>query len=512
MHMSRPRKISAVTCSALAATSLFAKENRWCDITGLLGDRHDNPDISQRKSNRLLEFISVETSILKNRMLRARAWASAVKSRNKIYLIGGLENPTDTTSAVAGIEYLDLADMKFYRLDTGGDIHRGADPRCYSVLGPFLSVNDSTLVALGGNGAAASGIILDPRTHFAFPPGCSRAEYKAFAQSLAQGHPNTSMFKARVSLESVLGNRAFSTAHAFGDDVMVIGGVLVDESWHAAPTNSTLFYNAATGHLRPGPAMHEPRARHTSIMLNSDEVLVVGGDRGKTPSAEIFNYATKQWRYTKGAPGRIRWDAKSVQTPYGILIAGGKCGAKGRSLSNLELYSAEKDSFIDLGAIHEIFYAIVMDKKFKELSPFDFCNPGKNIRASMDSRIGASIYGYLVQGRSYHESFAGADGSVFFAGGESTIMGTEIIRRSIERWDAETNRSTIVGYLSSGKNGACCVKAGVAVAGGMYEERYIVFGGEKAAGVGSREAEMITVKYSFESKDKEYALNLLRSE
>ena len=72
--------------------------------------------------------------------------------------------------------------------------------------------------------------------------------------------------------------------------------------------------------------MNVARARHTSTLLNTGEVLVAGGvDVNGTPltSAELYNPATRRWSLT-GSMSDGRWGGTATLLQNGeVLVAGG---------------------------------------------------------------------------------------------------------------------------------------------------------------------------------------------
>jgi hypothetical protein len=109
------------------------------------------------------------------------------------------------------------------------------------------------------------------------------------------------------------------------------------------------------GRFARAPAMHAPRTDHTATLLDSGEVLVVGGlatDDQDAPLAEVERYDPKlrRWRAT-AALGHGRTAHTATRLADGrVLVVGGETGMLEPSAS-AEIYDPKTETWRDTGAL-----------------------------------------------------------------------------------------------------------------------------------------------------------------
>jgi hypothetical protein len=146
--------------------------------------------------------------------------------------------------------------------------------------------------------------------------------------------------------------RSGHTATLLGDGrVLVVGGVTTG----GADTETTDLYEPQAGGVgiwTDGPPMPGARGGHADVMLESGDVLIVGGFRGSTyiPGLLLFETATDSWNPLGAALDQGRAGATATLLGTGsVLVAGGYAGNL-VWLNSLEVYTPQSGQVTQLEA------------------------------------------------------------------------------------------------------------------------------------------------------------------
>ncbi len=125
--------------------------------------------------------------------------------------------------------------------------------------------------------------------------------------------------------------------------VLVVGGSSI-----GGTLSSAEIYDPSTGTWTDAGHLDNPRERHTSTLLPSGQVLVVGGQTDiELPSAEIYDPSTGTWT-DAGHLDNPRWGHTSTLLPSGqVLVVGGWNGIS--IFSNAEMYDPSTGTWTDAG-------------------------------------------------------------------------------------------------------------------------------------------------------------------
>ncbi|KYG08293.1 hypothetical protein BE21_24510 [Sorangium cellulosum] len=133
-------------------------------------------------------------------------------------------------------------------------------------------------------------------------------------------------------------------------EVLVLGGQ--NNLSGTAPVDTVERYDPEAGTWKRGASMVTPRTEHTATLLESGEVLLVGGATGTwtLSSAELYDPMTDTW--TPAAPmNDAREDHAAVLLrPSGEVLVAGGWGAIGE-VRSAELYDPETDTWTPTGAL-----------------------------------------------------------------------------------------------------------------------------------------------------------------
>jgi len=145
-------------------------------------------------------------------------------------------------------------------------------------------------------------------------------------------------------------NRQFHTATLLrSGKVLLVGGYL-DQSSSILVRASAELYDPATDSWTAAGTMASARYGHTATLLESGEVLVVGGSNGAASvvGAELYNPATNSWS-AAGSLGTGRRLHTATLLPSGkVLIAGGYDTGY---LASVELYDPAAKAFSPAAAM-----------------------------------------------------------------------------------------------------------------------------------------------------------------
>lgn len=122
--------------------------------------------------------------------------------------------------------------------------------------------------------------------------------------------------------------------------VLVVGGVGAG----GVTLSSTELYDTATNTWSAGPALAGARANHTATLLRSGKVLVVGGFDGTTVlgTAQLYDPVTNTWS-TAAAPADRRANHTATLLPSGKVLV--VAGNNESILNTVEIYDAATNSW-----------------------------------------------------------------------------------------------------------------------------------------------------------------------
>ena len=214
-------------------------------------------------------------------------------------------------------------------------------------------------------------------------------------------------------------------------DVLVVGGCTVDGCELDERGATSEIFDAESLRFGPGPPLARPRVGQGAVRLADGSVLVFGGWTGNNPTA-----SAERWR-----PGADRFEAAApLRTPRGgftvttlrdgrILVTGGSDGT--RTLRSAELFDPARGRFVATGSM----------------------------RAAREAHTATLL----------------PDGRVLVAGGSAEGKG---VLASAEIWSPRTGRFTPAAplYYKRHKHAAVAVRGGVLVLGGSDERD---FGGRR---------------------------------
>ncbi|MEK2687856.1 Kelch repeat-containing protein [Bdellovibrio sp. GT3] len=143
--------------------------------------------------------------------------------------------------------------------------------------------------------------------------------------------------------------RVRNTATTLTDGrILVVGGTVLNGPRPAL--NGVEVFNPVTSRWSEAPALTEARSRHTSTLLSSGKVLVVGGmnDTAYRASAELYDPTTNSWS-SANSMSVARANHTATLLPDGrVLVAGGEIGNTTYTAS-LEIYDPTTNSWSPAG-------------------------------------------------------------------------------------------------------------------------------------------------------------------
>jgi hypothetical protein len=158
-------------------------------------------------------------------------------------------------------------------------------------------------------------------------------------------NPATGTFTPTGSLNSA---REFHTATALNDGMVLIAGGVAGGLGGTYLASAEL-YDPATGTFTITGSLNNARDFHTATLLNSDLVLVAGGNGSPQPqtvgtlaSAELYNPATRTFTLTGSLNVARLYQTATLLNNQTVLVAGGG-GLSGGPLASDELYGTISD-------------------------------------------------------------------------------------------------------------------------------------------------------------------------
>ncbi|WP_437317162.1 kelch repeat-containing protein [Sorangium sp. So ce385] len=262
-------------------------------------------------------------------------------------------------------------------------------------------------------------------------------------------------------------------------EVLVLGGEHDDPS-EIVPVNAAELHDPETGTWKPRSSMVTSRAEHTATLLESGEVLVVGGAAGPRTlsSVELYDPETDTW--TSAAPmneAHERHAAVLLRPSGKVLVAGGMGGI--RELRSAELYDPETDTWTPTGALpggNSFSWAPVV---MAPLPSGEVLAVGTRGAARYDPTAGTwSPTGPMIGRRPSPSATTLRNGMVLVAGEPSSSDTASY--RSVELYDPETDAWTETAPTNGfhGDHSATLLLSGdvLLVGESVYPERYSIVG------------------------------------
>lgn len=143
--------------------------------------------------------------------------------------------------------------------------------------------------------------------------------------------------------------------------LLLTGKVLVAGGWGCGHgvcgISSAELYDPATGTWQPTGSMHDGRYLHTATLLQTGQVLVVGGE-GCLPThicrtAELYDAASGAWRMTGSLSVPREEQTPTLLRDGRVLVAGGYGCLPSAVCSSAELYDPKTGAWHPTGSMQE---------------------------------------------------------------------------------------------------------------------------------------------------------------
>jgi hypothetical protein len=223
--------------------------------------------------------------------------------------------------------------------------------------------------------------------------------------------------------------------------VLVVGG-----SDSAGTLATAVVYNPlGGGGWATTGALTQPRSNHAAVLLQSGKVLVVGGSGGTT--AELYDPVTERWAPT----GSLGWTSSSpvvTLLPNGKVLLTGDDGNLGRAA----LYDPVAGAWSATGSLHTPRYnhtATYLSSVGRVLVTGGYVPAGGDTPSAelYDPATGTwSVTGSMAAGR--------ADHAATLVGGMVLVVGGYGGRTDAERYDPATGTWSATGATATGRSGS----------------------------------------------------------
>jgi hypothetical protein len=267
--------------------------------------------------------------------------------------------------------------------------------------------------AAGGN-ITADGLYTAPTTTGTF----HLIATSAFNTSVSSRAPVTIVTNGFVPIGDMGIRRSGHTATLLRD-----GQVLVAGGTRDATHSAELFAPALSSFASGSHGMVHVRSGHCAALLPDGRVLIVGGGDSKDTlfkTAELFDPATQRFTAT-GDLNQARSGATATLLPGGeVLIAGGQ-DSQGTLLSTAELYNPATGRFSATGDMHSprAQHTATLLASGKVLLVGSISEPGSTELFDPASGL-FSATGSLIRGRVHHTATLLQNGRVLVLGGTHT--------------------------------------------------------------------------------------------
>jgi N-acetylneuraminic acid mutarotase len=228
--------------------------------------------------------------------------------------------------------------------------------------------------------------------------------------------------------------------------VLVAGGY--DTSFGGGNLATAELYDPSTGAWTTTGSMHDARAHHSAILLNTGKVLVVAGSAGSwLASAELYDPATGIWS-TTGSLATARVSHTATLLPNGLVLVAGGAAATGVTAS-AELYDPATGTWTVTGSLNT---ARAGHTATLLLNGQVLTTGGSNGSAFVSSELydpatGTwTATGSLNAARAGHTATLLLNGQVLITGGSngSALMSSEL-------YDPATGQWSVTGSLNQGR-------------------------------------------------------------
>jgi Galactose oxidase, central domain/Kelch motif len=252
--------------------------------------------------------------------------------------------------------------------------------------------------------------------------------------------------------------------------VLVVGGYAkqIDAMGAVTPmiTSTAELYviSAAAPSWHAAGSLATARTLHTATLLDSGNVLVVGGDSsygnagtGVLSSVEVYNAATGAWSAAASNLINARYGHTATLLPSGkVLVAGGASSASTR-LSSAELYDPTTGLWSATGSMlsgHQQHTATLLPNgKVLVVGTGSFGSNGLYNHAELyDPATGAwTPTGAVIKNRDFHSAVLLSNGKVLVMGGNSNgfVLAAEIYDPTTNTWAATANLTVRRDFASA---------------------------------------------------------------
>lgn len=199
----------------------------------------------------------------------------------------------------------------------------------------------------------------------------------------------------------------FAATRLGNGEVLITGGLTTQNATSGLYTAE--LYDPSSAKFVAAGNMADARSAHTSTLLKSGQVLIVGGIGGARSSftgAELYDPSTNTFRATGNLKDGRAFHAATLLSNGTVLIAGGQ-DPNGDSLDTAELYDPTTGTF--------------------------------------------SAVGDMTVARQSHRATLLADGKVLITGGETIVRDTTSVLDTAELYDPATGKFSSAGTMTDGR-------------------------------------------------------------
>jgi hypothetical protein len=242
---------------------------------------------------------------------------------------------------------------------------------------------------------------------------------------------------------------------AWGDRVIIAGGTdHYADAWHAMD-RVDVYLPYSHVWLR-GASLRQPRADHAAVALRDGRVLVAGGEDGSFiyRSAELYDPATDTWTLAAPMP-RVRTQFLMTRLPDGTVLALGGLEERGAPSRTSAIYDPRTDTWREGPRLStDRVLSALATLENGDVLVIGGQKDASNTAERYDWRAKRFVHaGVLIEPRLAAAAATLADGSVAVVGGlpDSPSRVGFAPTANAERWDARTNRWTLLPAISAAR-------------------------------------------------------------